>query len=276
MEMLYKYYSNQSDYAFRNLEKGVVNFTPLISLNDPLEGLGTYKYEITEDEQKFWNDSGSDTPKLIEERFPKDIKDLLNFKHRILSTSKECTNPLLWAHYANSHNGFCVGYEKQSIQKITSNINDISYCTKRPEINFDNPDDLVNLLFVKSKAWDYEKECRAVYTLKYSDVLHLNKETYYLGEDSNFIYIPHQLPQHNDYEILCSPKYITMKCIPNEIYFGMNMTDNDKRRIFNIAYKYNVKFYQVKYSDNTFEFVAEEISKEYLEYIFRDSQTASY
>lgn len=47
MEMLYKYYSNQSDYAFRNLEKGVVNFTPLISLNDPLEGLGTYKYEIT-------------------------------------------------------------------------------------------------------------------------------------------------------------------------------------------------------------------------------------
>ena len=53
------------------------------------------------------------------------------------------------------------------------------------------------------------------------------------------------------------------------------MTDKDKKRLFNISHKYNVKFYQVKYADNTFEFIAEEIPKEYLEFILSDSQTAS-
>lgn len=36
MGLLYKYYSNESDYAFENVEKGNISFSTLESLNDPL------------------------------------------------------------------------------------------------------------------------------------------------------------------------------------------------------------------------------------------------
>lgn len=276
MEMLYKYYSNQSIHAFENIKNGVISFTPLVTLNDPLEGLGTYNYNTTEDAQRFWNCISSNAPKLLEENLSRGTRDMLNFKHRIFSTSKECTNSLLWAHYANSHKGFCIGYEKTSIQNVTDNIHDVSYCVKRPYIDVNKPDELINLLYVKSKVWSYEKECRAVYSLKDSDVSHFNKELYFdSNKDCNYIYKLHGHTQQKNLETLRSPKFITKECPPNEIYFGMNMTDKDKKRLFNISHKYNVKFYQVKYADITFEFIAEEIPKEYLEFILSDSQTAS-
>lgn len=53
MEMLYKYYSNQSIHAFENIKNGVISFTPLVTLNDPLEGLGTYNYILLKTHNAF-------------------------------------------------------------------------------------------------------------------------------------------------------------------------------------------------------------------------------
>ena len=273
MEMLYKYYSNQSDYAFENIENGVICFTPLISLNDPLEGLGIYKYITTKEEKNFWDSIGSNAPEALEQRFSQEIQGLLNFKHRIFSTSKECTNPLLWAHYANSHKGFCVGYEKTHIQNISDNVCDVDYCNQPPLINGIKSEDFFKLLFVKSRDWKYERESRAIYTLKEPDVSHLSAENYLNpNKDNDYIYILNGHATQNNLEMLCSPKYIIKECPPKAIYFGMNMSGKDKRRIFNISQKYDIKYYQIKYAHNTFKFIAEEIPKKDLELIFSYAQ----
>ena len=244
--MLYKYFSNTSDYAFKNLDNGDICFTPIETLNDPLEGIGAYKYTVSKEEQEFWNHIGSDAPKYFETNFVNDVRELLNFKHRIFSTAVEYDNPLLWAHYANSHKGFCVGYEEQDIIDISDCLSSMNYSEHQPSISLDDPKSFEQLLFVKSTHWNYENECRAVYTLKNEneDVQHLSAETYmsYISDpyNSNYkdkIYYLRRDLSTNYSETLCSQKFITKKCIPKSIYFGLNMSPDDCCNLINTVNK---------------------------------------
>lgn len=77
-------------------------------------------------------------------------------------------NPLMWAHYANDHKGFCVGFDSLKLfQFLISNINDnigghINYCGVYPKIQINTPlkEILIGQLFSKAKYWDYEIEYR--------------------------------------------------------------------------------------------------------------------
>ena len=78
-------------------------------------------------------------------------------------------NELLWAHYANSHKGFCIEYDLDKLDAcIRDNINyriDVIYQENKPNLS---PDDSIKVKIkkafsTKSLAWDYENEYRLVF-----------------------------------------------------------------------------------------------------------------
>lgn len=52
MEILYKYYSNESKYSLENLKNANISFSPLETLNDPYEGVGAYLLQVSDKGQK--------------------------------------------------------------------------------------------------------------------------------------------------------------------------------------------------------------------------------
>ncbi|HEX7648653.1 MAG TPA: DUF2971 domain-containing protein, partial [Noviherbaspirillum sp.] len=126
---------------------------------------------------------------------PSSIKDTIQALKRtlagigVISLAEEIGNALMWAHYANSHTGFCLGFEYDgntalsqgytcgavqysqfypalAIDKLEmqANINiDLAHKTARRDLSFDitNPV-LYDIIHTKSQEWSYEKEWRVV------------------------------------------------------------------------------------------------------------------
>lgn len=76
--------------------------------------------------------------------------------------SEEGDNIIMWSHYANSHKGVCLEYEPQLLDKsnpehssILTSIRKVWYSNLR----FEDKEGLFSP-FVKSNAWNYEKEWR--------------------------------------------------------------------------------------------------------------------
>lgn len=78
---------------------------------------------------------------------------------------------LMWAHYADSHKGFCIEYDLDILCQhygdgfnVISELN-VQYQANRPDISPDGDiDDALHSIFgIKSKAWEYENEYRIVF-----------------------------------------------------------------------------------------------------------------
>lgn len=280
MEMLYKYYSNESEYAFKNLEKEVISFTPIESLNDPFEGIGEYIYTITSDEKAYWDSVSKNTPNLLSKRISDDINDIANFRYRIFSSSKDYDNSLLWAHYANSHKGFCVGYNKSDIENLSYKISDINYSNKLPTFKKIEKETFIEILYTKSYEWRYENECRALYELKENDVEHFPSQMYYdmlirknEGHLNNYIFQIHGTAQTPIHETLCSLKYICCKCKPVVIYLGLRINAEDRKKLIRIADKLNIELYQMTKSQYSFDLIPKDIEPDLINLILQTSQT---
>ncbi|WP_324673079.1 DUF2971 domain-containing protein [Hymenobacter sp. GOD-10R] len=99
--------------------------------------------------------------------------DLIN-KIGVFSLSKDNINDLLWAHYADSHKGFCVGYDIDILKSFAYTKHyplDVSYTEKPSE--FDMYDImylkqrglnsfLQKMIGTKTDSWAYEKEIRII------------------------------------------------------------------------------------------------------------------
>jgi hypothetical protein len=121
------------------------------------------KHEL---KQRFSQPEGQ---KIFLDRYQAPIQErMCNSYISCLSTSSR--NPLLWAHYGDNHEGFCVRYNKE---KLVNSLplrchNEVIY-TNNP-MNFldtitnscDIKKQVDKLLFKKSKHWDYEQEYRLV------------------------------------------------------------------------------------------------------------------
>lgn len=261
MNLLYKYYSNKSLYAFENVENGNICFSPLESLNDPFEGIGKDLYGISDDERIFWEAIGIDFDKLISRRISEDLRDNLNFKYRVFCASKEYDNCLLWAYYANSHKGFCVGYKESSIFKVSDELLDVEYSSEMYPINGFDENKYKKLLSLKSLEWSSENERRAIYVLKDNEIEALDSEVFYDKKKQNEkkMYKLYGRDQANNSKTLCAERFILKECQPSVIYLGLRMDLKDKQRLINFARKYNIKVYQMSQEQNSFKFIPREI-----------------
>ncbi len=190
MQKFYKYRGNVDIYSEKGLElferdmkmisDNEIWCSKLNDLNDPFEGeykmnlfnknlsaittLMSYlrlKKKSTEVNQKFSN--------AVQKIF-----DLSVQISGIYSLTTNYKNDLMWAHYSNSHLGYCIEYEFENLkdfdikyQQLPSHLNHfdkVNYSEKSFNLNKINVErvDILKFLFQKSIKWNYEEEWRIV------------------------------------------------------------------------------------------------------------------
>ncbi len=100
---------------------------------------------------------------LLRRTMDKKINELLG----ILSLTEKPSNLLMWSHYAQSHEGFVVGFDssheyfdqRKSENDELRHLRKVSYRSKRPQTQLTDMEG-VDVFLVKSTEWEYEQEWR--------------------------------------------------------------------------------------------------------------------
>jgi len=88
----------------------------------------------------------------------------------LLSVSKTAKEPVMWAHYAETHKGAVIGIDFDNIFHVKMKMDSIAYSKKRHRVNILNEPEgegsreaAFRTLITKSDSWRYEKEVRTVF-----------------------------------------------------------------------------------------------------------------
>jgi hypothetical protein len=143
--MIYYKYRNFSDlrFLFDIFLNDRLFAAKYMNMNDPMEGHYLVKPNILDEETK---------------RIIKDKKQ----SYGIVSLSTDSENPLMWAHYADGHNGIAIGVE---IDDDGCEILPVRYrgLSELTHLDAGNPQDVAkNILTYKHDFWSYENEYRAL------------------------------------------------------------------------------------------------------------------
>lgn len=237
----------EKDYNIENLNKNVVGLSSPSDFNDPYDSIPILnKYTllsmVSEDKivKKYLeNINNKKDIKNFEEIMYNEIVNILNNHTQNLGITSftECdyTNVLMWSHYANSHEGYCIEYDLSNLKINENNSNYLypifytkeiydltkyifsflksqAYHTK--EINIANYITLATLF--KAKDWAYEKEWRLVIT----------KPLFNLKDKDN--------------------QYPFIK--PSALYIGLKANENLKSTLIKIARTKNISIYQMEHN----------------------------
>lgn len=104
--------------------------------------------------------------------------NLMLIMNGVVSLSETPRNSLMWAHYAQQHNGICIGYKNDFLKHIDGESNfqvlinepvKVNYDNLRFELDYDYKDAhnidreaFIQHLLKKSDEWIYEKEHRCI------------------------------------------------------------------------------------------------------------------
>lgn len=165
---VFKYFGTQS-YNLEGLEKSYLYHSPFHFFNDPFDcclSLLSFESKVKTDEIEF----------------QKRLKDA-----GICCFSRKRDSILMWSHYAEKHQGFCLEFVT-NIRLDGINPLDVNYVTNFNKADFNhNPDTAVfHLVYTKSKAWEYEEELRALVPNLGKDEL---RKIRYRSEDLKAIYL---------------------------------------------------------------------------------------
>lgn len=141
------YHFLNKKYGLENLQEKRLKVATIMDLNDPFELLSV---ELPD---RFLRDAMNKTKKDISKNTG------------ILCFSKDYHSPVQWAHYADNHQGICIGFE------IKDNLLDqIKYidkpCSLPNNIEDIDLEFMKKLLLQKYSHWSYEREWRAFVSLE--------------------------------------------------------------------------------------------------------------
>jgi hypothetical protein len=97
--------------------------------------------------------------------------ELMDKHYGIFSGSSKWNGILLWSHYANNHQGFCVGFKEEKLRYFGGfgRTGIVKYNTDFPKINYkieksqkEKFDRIVIQTTTKSEEWEYEEEYRLI------------------------------------------------------------------------------------------------------------------
>ena len=193
-KLVYKYRNWENFIQRRCITNNEVYFASPKSLNDPLELVNIFHFELLsyENKIKFIADTIRNTEyHLPEERIYEKAKRWMdddaknNYKQLrkhgrkltkdfrklvgIFCATKTGDNNHMWINYGNDYRGFCIGYDFEELREYLSNTGshgfggDVTYYESLPKIMPDlekNLTDLFQLCFTKLKKWEPEDEHR--------------------------------------------------------------------------------------------------------------------
>lgn len=141
---------------------------------------------------------------------------------KVYCLSEKNNSILMWSHYANNHEGFCIGYDMKELDlKVQGLTMPVIYSNKLvKEINVDNicNNDFLYSLLSKCEEWEYEQEWR---------IIDINN--FLLNKDDN---------------------YLKMK--PSELYLGAKINFRDKETLKEIAEEKQLDIYQMVMSKDEY------------------------
>jgi hypothetical protein len=232
LKSVYKYRSSGENFErdLESIRKNCFWASGIDSLNDPCEAfISTKNFQtqlglIIKIFNKKQDSSASDEV----------INALNNVIERrkvmgIYSLSQTYNHELLWAHYANSHSGFCIEYDLDLL--LPTNKMDklysfpIKYSNKIPQVDISDISGKAALPIIqklagtKSKSWSYEEEYRLI-----------------TDQSGPFQY------NHNA---------ITA------IYFGLRMEQDKRKRIMGELAGRGISYYQIIQIEGTYNFERE-------------------
>jgi hypothetical protein len=148
------YHFLKKKFGLENIEKRRLKIAIIDELNDPFEFL---PFEI------------SNT--LLRQKILK-AKTEYSKKEGLLCFSKSWSSPVQWAHYADNHQGLCLGFDipDDHLNKIIYSSSRLSQEVVSISNNSSINEDLIKkLLTIKYYHWQYENEFRKFVTLVDAD-----------------------------------------------------------------------------------------------------------
>lgn len=147
-------------------------------------------------------------------------------KHlRISCFTKEATNILMWAYYADGQKGICIEFDPSKDPLFFENLREVKYRTKLATINKGCGEELdySEILITKAMQWQHEKEWRVIFKDLYSDFFPISPQAI-----TSVIFGCASASYYNDYgmsgtyerifQLLQKPEYahIQLQCISQE------------------------------------------------------------
>lgn len=191
---IYKYYPF-NDYSLRLLSNGELYFAnPTTEFNDPFDCRVEFETLNPSQRSKKIENISDVVPNPFLNEVTSKITDTPS-PFRVCCFSKNKENILMWSHYADKHQGFCVGLKTYTMKnekkckktlfiklnyippnftpigipdcfnKLYLPILQVSYSRKTPppyNMLSKNPDDLTKFFLYKGEDWAYEKELRGL------------------------------------------------------------------------------------------------------------------
>lgn len=145
------YYFTTKEYGLQNIAKRRLKVARIIDLNDPFEFIALKL--VTRVQRQALRRRRSE----MDNRFG------------IICFSDRWSDPLMWSHYADRHRGMCLGFEVSAAAEPTTirYIRDLPDPTSLGYASLDTMGDKqrMEMGFVKSDVWKYERERRLVVEL---------------------------------------------------------------------------------------------------------------
>lgn len=188
----YKYRDWYNDYHKMILTENQIYFSSQNGFNDPFDASIPFRYdeaEMTSENifKKFYETGREMMPHLSESEliqkcyeqqhsgifengeywknhYDKYVENI-NRNFGIYTLTTKNSNLLMWSHYANSHKGFCVGFNTEKLFKLVmGTIGPVIYDNVMPFVPMfeEGLEGITRLLNTKSKDWKYEDEYRMV------------------------------------------------------------------------------------------------------------------
>jgi hypothetical protein len=254
---LYKYCNWKKPYHRRILKEGKIYFASLGKLNDPYEShinpsydnlsfqdlfeslkyyfkLGQFNTDdalVTNMATMYANEILRDKEHFVE--MIEHYEEMKNDYYGVFSTSQDPSNLLMWSHYADAHQGLCIGFNAGLLYSYFDRMNEadaipitvekVRYLPNPPKIYPRNDSDVYEYVYpqitVKCDKWAYEKEIRFI-----------------LHRGANI-----------EFDI---PKEAI-----NQIIFGYKMDNKTRNKIENliIRHDYHVQLFQATLAKNSYE-----------------------
>ena len=121
------------------------------------------RYRLAEEDANRWRTNPAGELKDFTQKFYKQSID----KYGICSLSADPHNPLMWAHYADSHRGICLEFDTSVQHSPFSLADKVIYQDEPPKFDLIGDDENLTemwhaLLATKGLPWSYEQEWRVI------------------------------------------------------------------------------------------------------------------
>ncbi len=287
MDVYYKYYSYLKP---EHLINPTIKLSQPAILNDPFERF------IPEDAAELLLvqccDAIQKQQKDVDDDMRLSIKSIFTLTPSnvgIVSLSETHRNLLMWAHYADSHRGICIGYKNDFLSSLTPPDIDDGITSLTPlKVNYDScrfdsykfksqaqifNDVIMSSLLTKSNDWIYEKEHRCIVPFTWADKVIINGEishcsfSTFMSDDALKSYHGNIYSLKNEFSSLYNifshqANAILLKDIKPEsiceLYLGSNISESYRQSIFNVIREHrdllgHIRLYGYQPSKRRFE-----------------------